>query len=56
MQIYDFDFKPRIFNENWITGLATIFMSYGCHPAFFYLRGELRHKSEKRVKKVNKDF
>ena len=35
-----------------MTGLATIFMSYGCHPVFFYLRSELVHKTEKRVRKV----
>ena len=37
---------------NWITGLATIIMSYGCHPAFFYLRSELISKTNKRVRKI----
>ena len=54
MQQYQFNLLPKKFSSDWITGLATIFMSYGCHPVFFYLRGELRHKSVKRVNKVRK--
>lgn len=43
---------PPTPNANWIIGLATIFMSYTCQNAFFYLRSELISKTKKRVEKV----
>ena len=52
MQQYELKITPPMPDPSWVTGLATIFMSYGCHPAFFYLRSELIHKTEKRVKKI----
>lgn len=52
MQQYDVQLMPPAPSPNWITGLATIFMSYGCHPAFFYLRSELISKTTKRVRKI----
>jgi amino acid permease len=53
MQVYTINVvKPPTPDANWVTGLATIFMAYGCHPVFFYLRSELISKTEKRVQKV----
>ena len=56
MQIYELKILPNkeMISFNWITGIATIFMSYVCTPIFFYLRGELKSKTRKRVKKVIK--
>ena len=53
MQVYTIDLvKPPPAKPEWITGLATISVAYGCHPVFFYLRSELISKSRKRVKKI----
>ena len=53
MQVYNINvFTPPTPNPSWVTGLATIFMAYGCHPVFFYLRSELISKTDRRVKKV----
>ena len=52
MQIYQMDILPRTIGLNWITGFSTITFAYACHPVFFYLRGELRSKSTRRVRKV----
>lgn len=52
MQQYELFILPPKPDPSWVTGLATIFMAYGCHPVFFYLRSELIHKSEKRVRKI----
>jgi amino acid permease len=54
MKIYEIDIWPRTVGLNWITGLATIFLAYSCHPIFYYLRGELRSKTDARVSKVIK--
>jgi amino acid permease len=52
MQIYDLDLTPPKPNMSWISGIATIMFAYSCHAVFFYLRGELRSKTTKRVSKV----
>lgn len=52
MKTYQLDLWPSSVKQEWVTGIATIFLSYSCHPIFFYLRGELRSKTDARVKKV----
>jgi amino acid permease len=52
MEIYELDIWPTKPSADWITGLATIFLSYSCHPIFFYLRGELRSKTKARISKI----
>ena len=56
MQIYEVKIFPdkSMLTLDWINGISTIFLSYICTPVFFYLRGELKHKTKKRVKKVIK--
>ena len=36
----------------WFQGLGTLMLSFDCQAFFFYVRGELMHKSERRVKKL----
>lgn len=52
MKIYEVNLTIAKPSPSWITGVGTVFMSFSCHPIFFYLRAELAHKSTKRVKKV----
>ena len=52
MKIYSLKAWPSEIKQEWVTGIATIFLSYSCHPIFFYLRGELRSKTDSRIKKV----
>jgi amino acid permease len=54
MEIYQLDVKPPKPTENWVTGVATIVLAYYCHVVFFYLRGEMRSKTTKRVRKIIK--
>lgn len=50
----DYQFEPfvRPFKIKWIQGIATISMSYICHPLFFNVRKELILSDERRIKKV----
>ena len=36
----------------WFQGLGTLMLSFECQAFFFYVRGELMYKSERRVKKL----
>lgn len=40
------------FEVKWLQGLSTMMLAYNCIITFFYVRGEMRHKSRKRVQKV----
>ena len=40
------------FNLKWLQGLATMMLSYNCQITFFYVRGEMRLKTKKRVNKI----
>ena len=52
MQDYEFNLWPTEVSWKWVDGFATIMFAYSCHFVFFYLRAELRHKTDARVKKV----
>jgi len=51
---YVVEIFPKLsdFNLRWFQGMASIMLSYNCQITLFYVRGELRHKSSQRVKKV----
>jgi amino acid permease len=55
MKIYELNVWPQEPRIEWITGAATIILAYQCHAVFFYLRGEMRSKTKKRVSKVIKN-
>jgi len=40
------------FEMRWVQGMSTILLSYNCQITFFYVRGEMRHKTRTRIKKV----
>ena len=42
--------KP--FELSWVQGWATMMLSYYGHLLFFFMRGELMHKSERRMNKI----
>jgi amino acid permease len=42
----------RKFDIKWLQGLATMMLSFNCQITFFYVRGEMRSKTRRRVKKV----
>src|SRR3990167_2530391 len=41
--------EPQI---KWFQGFATLMLSYNCQVLFFYVRGEMMHKSQERVTKL----
>ena len=49
---YQMDWFPREFKLRWLQGACTIMLAYNCMITFFYVRGEMQHKTAKRVKKV----
>lgn len=49
---YKFDAFIRPFELNWLQGIATLSMSYICHPLFFNIRKELVVSNPRRTKKV----
>ena len=49
---YELDLLYSPFEFKWLQGLATMMLSYNCQITFFYVRGEMIHKTKKRVRKV----
>lgn len=49
---YKVDWLLADFNTSWFKGFGTLMLSFNCQVLFFYVRGELMHKSEKRVTKL----
>lgn len=49
---YSVDFLYKDFDIKWLQGLATMMLSFNCQITFFYVRGEMRSKTRRRVKKV----
>ena len=49
---YNLTVSIRPFQIHWLQGIATISMSFICHPIFFNIRREFIEKSEKRIRKV----
>lgn len=45
--LFETDFSP-----DWFMGFGTMLLSYNCQITIFYVRGELKHKSKQRVRKV----
>lgn len=49
---YEVEFLAKPFDLKWLQGLATMMLSFNCQITFFYVRGEMRSKTRRRVKKV----
>lgn len=49
---YEFEPLIRPFKLKWLQGIATISMSYICHPLFFNVRRELIENNPRRINKV----
>lgn len=49
---YHIDWIAAPFNIRWLQGFSTMMLSYNCIITFFYVRGEMRHKTRQRVQKV----
>ena len=49
---YSVEFLAKPFDLKWLQGLATMMLSFNCQITFFYVRGEMRSKTRRRVKKV----
>jgi len=49
---YNVEFFIRPFELNWLQGIATLSLSYICHPLFFNIRKELVLSNPRRAKKV----
>lgn len=49
---YDMTWTVKPFKVKWLQGLSTMMLSYNCIITFFYVRGEMRHKTRERVQKV----
>jgi amino acid permease len=47
---------PETPDWRWFSGWATMMLSYNCQITLFYVRGELMHKTEQRIRKVSRIF
>lgn len=53
---YKIEWVVAPFKIKWLQGFSTMMLSYNCIITFFYVRGEMRHKSRERVEKVIKSL
>ena len=49
---YEIDWIASDYEPKWFQGWATMMLSYNSQVLFFYVRGEMIHKSKRRVMKV----
>lgn len=49
---YKIEWIAKPFEVRWLQGLSTMMLAYNCIITFFYVRGEMRHKTRERVQKV----
>lgn len=50
--LYKVDWVSAEPDVKWFQGFATLMLSYNCQVLFFYVRGEMMHKSERRIVKL----
>lgn len=53
---YSIDLWSNSFDLKWFSGWATMMLSYNCQITLFYVRGEMMHKTEARIRKVSRIF
>lgn len=53
---YEIEYWAKKFEFKWLQGMSTMMLAYNCQITFFYVRGEMRHKTRKRVQKVIKNL
>lgn len=53
---YQVEWFIKGFKIEWFQGMSTLMLAYNCQITFFYVRGEMRHKSRRRVMKVVKNL
>lgn len=44
------------FEMRWFKGWATMILSFNCQITLFYVRGELMHKTQSRIRKISRIF
>lgn len=49
---FEIEFISKVPDYNWMTGFATILLSYFQHIGFFYLRSEMNEISQRRLRKT----
>lgn len=53
---YSIDVWANDFDLKWFSGWATMMFSYNCQITLFYVRGEMMHKTQQRIRKVSRIF